>query len=508
MLYVILVVLVVAVLYLLSTLGKHKKNEAALAESQKRAAESVKAAEAAIKAKDAELVAMQSEVARFAPFKDIVDISAELERRKAEAQHMIAQAKAKIDAMAAQGLKDHQFLTERITQLQAEVAGAEQTLVGLKNALEGYGDRYVVPTAMYLDDIAERMAYTEPSKNLQDLRQRIKAIVASGKAGKSDYAEEGRNKIAVRLVVDAFNGRAVDIISQIKRDNIGTLEQKLKDAFSLVNDDGKPFGNAQITTEYLALKLEELRLAARLYQLDEQQKAEQRAIREQLREEEKARKEIEKAQADAEKEELALRKAMEKLQGQLDKARADDRAEFEQKLVELQQKLTDAEERGRRALSMAQQTRRGHVYVISNIGSLGESVYKIGMTRRLEPADRVRELGDASVPFPFDIHAMIFTEDAPTLERELHRRFLDGQVNKINPRKEFFKVGLADIRKAVEELGLQATWTMSAMAAEYRESIAIADKLAADPAYRAAWVSDQQAKDPVGPLEIIEDEAT
>lgn len=506
MLYIILVALVAVVLYLLNRLSKHRQNAANLADSQKRASEAVKVAEAALKNKEAELAKMRAEVARFEPFQDIVDVSAELEKRRAEAQQVLAQAKAKVEAMEAQGLKDHKSMTERLTQLQGEIAGAEQTLTALRNMIEGYGDRYVVPTAMYLDEIAERMAYAEPSKDLQALRQRLKAIVTGGNAGKSDYAEAGRNKIAVRLVVDAFNGRAVDILSQIKRDNVGTLEQKLKDAFSFVNEDGKPFGNAQITKEYLALKLEELRLAARLYQLDEQQKAEQRAIREQLREEEKARKEIEKAQADAEKEELTLRKAMEKLQGQLDKARADDRAEFEQKLTELQQKLADAEERGRRALSMAQQTRRGHVYVISNIGSLGDSVYKIGMTRRLEPVDRVRELGDASVPFPFDIHAMIFTEDAPGLERELHRRFLDGQVNKINPRKEFFKVGLADIRKAVEELGLQATWTMSAMAAEYRESVAIAEKLAADPAYRAAWITDQQTKDPVVSLEALEDE--
>lgn len=148
--------------------------------------------------------------------------------------------------------------------------------------------------------------------------------------------------------------------------------------------------------------------------------------------------------------------------------------EFEAQLADLENKLIEAEERGQRALSMAQQTRRGHVYVISNIGSFGDNIFKIGMTRRLEPLDRVKELGDASVPFSFDIHAMIYSEDAPTLEKELHRRFERESVNKINPRKEFFKTSLAEIRQVVEQQNLSDVhWTMKAEAAEYRESLAI-----------------------------------
>jgi hypothetical protein len=124
---------------------------------------------------------------------------------------------------------------------------------------------------------------------------------------------------------------------------------------------------------------------------------------------------------------------------------------------------------------MAQQTKRGHVYVISNIGSFGENVYKIGMTRRLEPIDRVKELGDASVPFSFDVHAMIYSENAPELENQLHKRFSEMSVNKVNPRKEFFNVSLAEVKQAVEQTDNDKVhWTLKAEAAEYRESIAIA----------------------------------
>ena len=141
---------------------------------------------------------------------------------------------------------------------------------------------------------------------------------------------------------------------------------------------------------------------------------------------------------------------------------------------------------------MAQQTRSGHVYIISNIGSFGENVYKIGMTRRLEPADRVRELGDASVPFSFDIHAMIYSENAPSLETELHKYFMKSQVNKVNPRKEFFKIGLKDIRDKVESMQLETKWTMAAEAAEYRESLAIENTFKKDPTKQVEWESSQK----------------
>ena len=118
----------------------------------------------------------------------------------------------------------------------------------------------------------------------------------------------------------------------------------------------------------------------------------------------------------------------------------------------LNQDLVEAHEKNQRAKSMAEQTRAGHVYIISNIGSFGENIYKIGMTRRLEPIDRVKELGDASVPFIFDVHAMIYSEDAPTLEKKLHKVFENKRVNLVNSRKEFFNITLDEVEEEVKKL--------------------------------------------------------
>jgi hypothetical protein len=269
------------------------------------------------------------------------------------------------------------------------------------------------------------------------------------------------------------------------------LEQEIRDAFTLVNFNGKAFREARITEEYLTGRLAELKWAATAQQLKMDEREEQRRIKEQIREEEKARKEYERAIRDAAKEEDLLRKAMERAQKQIEQASAEQKAKYEQQLQELTEKLKQAEERNQRAISMAQQTKRGHVYIISNIGSFGENVYKIGLTRRLEPLDRIRELGDSSVPFEFDVHALIFSEDAPGLESQLQKHFLMMQMNKVNFRKEFFRVDLKHIREEVEKLNLGAKWTMTAEAREYHETLAIEKAMKDNPAMRQAWVNRQ-----------------
>ena len=231
--------------------------------------------------------------------------------------------------------------------------------------------------------------------------------------------------------------------------------------------------------------------------LKEQDREEQRLLREQIREEEKARREFERAMKDAAKEEDTIKKAMDKVLQQAANANDAQRVEFEAKLRELELKLQAAEEKNQRALSMAQQTRTGHVYVISNVGSFGEEVFKIGMTRRLEPKDRIRELGDASVPFEFDVHAMIFSDDAPSLEKTLHRHFLRRQMNKVNPRKEFFRLGISEIRAELESLGVETLWTMAAEAHEYRETIRIEQQIRENPVIEQQWTRHQLEQEEV-----------
>lgn len=372
-------------------------------------------------------------------------------------------------------------------KLQDQKDELEKTVTALKNTLKGYGDDYIVPTYSLLDELAEDFSYTEAGEKLKTARMQSRLMVKNQVAATCDYVEPYRRTTAINFVTDAFNGKVDSILSTVKHDNFGTLKQKIIDAFNLVNNLGKAFRDAKITPVYLDARLDELKWATIVIELKLKEREEQRRIKEQMREEERARREFERAIKESQKEEDILKKAMEKAYRELEGANEAQKEKYEQKLAELQERLRLAEEKGQRALSMAQQTKSGHVYVISNIGSFGENIYKIGMTRRLEPTDRVRELGDASVPFSFDIHAMIYSENAPGLECELHRFFVDNQLNKVNPRKEFFKVGIQAVREKIESMGLQTQWTMVAEAAQYKESIAIEKAMQENQSARDEW---------------------
>lgn len=390
-----------------------------------------------------------------------------LESAEQEAREIVTDARRQAEDIAGDALKavEHAKLYE-------------DTAKAMRNVIEGYHDDYIVPNTSLLDDLAEDFSHKEAGEKLKQARKHSRNMAKNGRAGDCDYVQPERRSFAIHFAVDAFNGKVDSILSKVKHDNYGKLRQGIQDAFSLVNFNGKPFKNARITDLYLQARLDELKWAVAAMELRKQEQEEQRMIREQMREEEKARREMEKAIREAEKEERLLAKAMAEARRQLDAANEEERSEFQARLSELEQQLEEAEARGQRALSMAQQTKRGHVYIISNVGSFGDDVFKIGMTRRLEPLDRVKELGDASVPFSFDVHAMIYSDDAPALERELHRQFSDHQINRVNPRKEFFRVPLKQIREAIDEEGVETHWTMAAEAWEYRESNAMAEKQA------------------------------
>ncbi|MDD5772766.1 MAG: DUF4041 domain-containing protein [bacterium] len=381
----------------------------------------------------------------------------------------------------------------------------EETSKAMKNIIEGYGDEYIIPGRSLLDDLSEEFGHTEAGNELKKVRERSKLMVKNKTAATCEYVEINRRDTAINFVIDAFNGKVDSILSRVKNDNVGKLEREIKDAYTVVNYNGKAFREAKINEEYLASRLEELKWAVIVRQLKLDEKEEQRRIREQIREEEKARKEFERAIKEAEKEEDILRKAMEKIQSQLGQANEEQKLKYEKQVIELTERLRVAEEKSQRALSMAQQTKRGYVYIISNIGSFGNNIFKIGVTRRLEPIDRVRELGDSSVPFEFDVHAMIFSEDAPALENQLHKHFATMQMNKVNYRKEFFKVDISHIREEVEKLGLTVKWTMKAIANEYHESIAVEKAITQDSSKREAWLNRQLELDPTAMKIEVED---
>lgn len=439
---------------------------------------------------------------------------------RSRAQAAFAEAQNTVESVLRSAQQEAKNVIEAARKRGEEIAGKafeavdnaerfQQIAEAMQNLIEGYGDRYVISSRGLLDELATSYGFTNAGTELKNAIERSRLMVANETAAICDYVERNRRETAIRFVIDAFNGKVDSILSKVKDDNAGTLEKAVRDAFTLVNFNGAAFRNARIHDSYLESRLMELRWAVAVQEIKLREKEEQRQIKEQIREEERARREFQRAMRDATREEEALRKAMERVQGQVDRASAEQRQKYEAQLAEMAERLRQAEERNQRALSMAQQTKVGHVYIISNVGSFGEDVYKIGLTRRLDPVDRIHELSNASVPFSFDIHAMIFSENAPELETALHRHFLTSQVNKLNPRKEFFRVPIARIRQELDNLDIKTRWTMAAAAKEYRETLSLERTLQENPekGYQLLEKQITEASTVSAPFEDEEEEA-
>ena len=407
-------------------------------------------------------------------YKPIADIEAETNNQKKSLEQLINSKKLEVKAVEDIFDKlyaDYNTALETYTKLRKEVSLFENKL----DLIE-----YGVYEPIYEFDKSDE--YRAEQDRIIELQ---KQMISSERAAicRTNWTIDGSEakgkastKRYIKLTLRAFNGECESLIAKVKWNNVNQMIERIKKSFETINKIGES-QTVTIQSEYLDLKIKELTLEYE-YQLKRQkEKEELRAAQEELREEEKARREFEQAQKEAEKDEAIYEKALEKARNELGLASGDKHDKLQAQIEKLEQELKEAHEKKERAISMAQQTKRGHVYIISNIGSFGEQVYKIGMTRRLEPIDRIRELGDASVPFQFDIHAMIFSEDAPSLENELHKAFTNKKVNMLNYRKEFFKVTLDEIEQKTIEIGLETEFTRLPEAMEYRETLAILEKL-------------------------------
>ena len=261
-----------------------------------------------------------------------------------------------------------------------------------------------------------------------------------------------------RLTMRAFNNECEAAISNTRWNNVNAMEKRITNAATQI-DKANESMNLCISEQYVNLKLDELHAT---HEYRERLKIEKEERAELARAEREEKKLLAEAEA-AEREELRYQKL-------LDKARSEAGID-EGRIAELEAALVEAHATSERARAMAEMTKSGYVYVISNIGSFGEDVVKIGLTRRLEPDDRVKELGDASVPFAFDTHAMIYSDEAPALESALHKEFVDCRVNASNMRKEFFRVDLEEVEEAVKRLAPSASFFSDREAQEWHETI-------------------------------------
>jgi DNA repair exonuclease SbcCD ATPase subunit len=382
-------------------------------------------------------------------------------------------------------------LKEQITQLNQQAQSDEQELstkiLLLRKRLQGLEEQEFFESFGFYDskyNFQESVIYKQ---RLDQTRAQQKQIIKDKKAAVcltewsvGGSVKEGKKMTDnfIKLVLRAFNGECDASVMKVKYNNVQTMENRVRKTYEDLNKLSQTT-HCDITSSYLNLKLQELWLTHEYQEKKYQEQEEQRIIREQMREEEKALRELEKIQQDAEREERRYEDALAKARLEVESATGKAQEKLFSQIEELQKRLTEAEVNKERAISQAQLTKSGHVYIISNIGSFGEDVYKIGMTRRLEPTDRVKELSSASVPFPFDVHAMIFCNNAPELESRLHKRLEDSRINKENLRKEFFRVSIDEIVRVVRETDAELkigsseiTFTKIAEAADYRKTLA------------------------------------
>lgn len=339
-----------------------------------------------------------------------------------------------------------------LIELQSAIAKAKTDLVEtneevLMQSFGVYKPRY---------SFANSTAYKDELTKIRNLQKDcIKAGTAA--TGNANWTVNGNARQGAKMIHDmqkllirAFNCECDDSIDHVKFNNIEAAEKRIQTAFSTISKLGSVCGVA-ITGTYLKLKIKELYLAYE-YQVEKQR---EKDLLKQLRAEERERAKLEKEIAEArhkiEKEQKHYTNALSKLMQQLATAAPEDIPALEEKKAEIESQLTELGKSMEQIDYREANQKAGYVYIISNIGAFGEDVYKIGMTRRLEPLDRIDELGDASVPFDFDVHALIFSEDAPALEAALHRAFENRKLNMVNTRREFFRVSLEEIKSVVKQ---------------------------------------------------------
>ena len=326
---------------------------------------------------------------------------------------------------------------------------------------------------------------TKYKDKLDSLRMQQKSMVKNGAAGRiitpmlldnSKSKGKAMQNQLIKAALRGFNGEADALLVKVSVVNVDNKIKALRKVFEQLN---KMYSRnlIEITYPYLDLKIEELRLAAE-YELQKQEEKELlREQREKEREDKKLQAEIKAKRKQLEKDRDHFKNMVAKVTELLKEAKNDEVDELKRQLAEYQDKLSELDEIEEDIDYREGHSTAGYVYVISNIGSFGEDVYKIGVTRRLEPLERIRELSSASVPFQFDVHALIFSEEAFALETELHNQLANYKVNKVNGRKEYFKVSFEEIRNILathKELTVELN--EDAEAFEYRQTKAIEDK--------------------------------
>lgn len=421
--------------------------------------------------------------------------SAEVERLRTryagivDANAAVASARAELDKLQAGSRKFQAEDYERRAALDREYEQAHGTYKDLKHEISLLEEQAEdISCGLYKPHFSFQTP-EDYKKALSQLRERERVMIRENRAAVchihwtvGNSQNEGNRMVnqTVKLVLRAFNGECEAARADVSWNNISKMEERIIKSAAAINKLSSVL-QVNIMDEYLTLKLDELHLTHEYEERRYQDREEQRRIREQIREEERAEREFEKVREEAEAEEERYQKALIHAREEAARATGEQLAKLTAKVGAFEAKLDEARKKKERAISRAQLTKSGFVYVISNIGSFGGRVFKIGMTRRLEPMDRIYELGGASV-LRFDLHAMLYSDNAPELETSLHQLFAERRLNMVNARREFYRdVELSEIEAFVRIKGLSAQFVKEPEAREYRETLAKREQLAAQP---------------------------
>lgn len=419
----------------------------------------------------------------------------DLERQFADLQKSQAQMQALVEQYGAMEILEIQ---KHIEQEKSNLGEARQAVQSVQRELEVLKKQsselreqiLVFEETILLENFAlyvpkfKLNASHEYKTRLDSVRERQKTMIKNGLAASGNQnwqvngsKTEGRKLVSdmTKLVIRSFNNEADYCVDNVKFDNIELGEKRIRKSFDTCNRLGRVM-TVRLSDEYLDLKLDELRLAHEYQIKKQEEKEEAKRVREELREQQKLEQEIRAAREKIAKERKHFVVALQDLNERLEKATSEEeRSPLLAKIAEIESAKANLDTKEKDIDYREQNAKAGYVYVISNIGAFGEGVYKIGMTRRLDPMERVDELGDASVPFWFDVHAMVFSDNAPALEAKLHEHFTTGRLNKVNGRKEFFRANISEIESVIRENYDSAVEvTHEAAAEQYRESVRMA----------------------------------
>lgn len=419
--------------------------------------------------------------ARHRAQKILREAEAEIEQRQREANMKLAGIDRDIEHRLQNITYRETSAEARIERLKEADVEIRARLKEARSLIDNITDKCCEHAAdielLTEDDLSSSQSYVDDRKAIKAQLKKLAIDAITNVRGHNSDVNIGKF-VAISAKADMAGALLLSVVemlcSKVTASSGHLAAEKLAETIIATEALVKAIDSrAEINSEMKVLLMKRLEIEINYKKAKQIAKEQQRELREQEREEKKAREEALKAQKQAEKEERIKAEAIAKLEAEMALKSEQERLAYQVQLDALKSELALAHEKMERAKSRAQETKQGHVYVISNIGSFGKDVLKIGMTRRLEPMDRVRELGDASVPFTFDVHALIESDDAPGLEATLHRIFDNKRLNRVNKRKEFFRVSIEDIERELKNIDVDALISKVPSADEYYQSLKI-----------------------------------